>query len=361
MQKINTLSLVNSLHSAHEKIEELLLANRCAEKQLRAVTGRIERILANHPDYWDYETIEISYNSRRNDKKIVGLRFFNLDLSVQLLEQLYIEIEVQKNITSLIISSDQSDPHLPFRSWPFNLQPEIKLSCAGNYTEISPQIAQALSGLCTKDWKTLRALTGMLATIFADPPDTIKSLDIDLSEISSQLKLQALVYASWPNTLRFDSVRMIEAMHGQNYHVLYLELANLYISNTTHLKAEFGLATVDSDGSSFGSNPRLEFPEACREIMESWHPESANEKGQKLELRFAFPNAMDTNVWNSLTINDKFLITGIIGKLPEMVNKISTEAPTKSLRWGDWKELASNTRQIFISNMTAANTAKAKK
>ncbi|WP_163008240.1 hypothetical protein, partial [Pseudomonas viridiflava] len=112
----------------------------------------------------------------------------------------------------------------------------------------------------------------------------------------------------------------------------------------------YSLATVDHDD-TFGQNPRLEFDESARDVLENWFAESEDGRGLRLELRFARPDALDTNVWQILSDSDQILLAALVSNLTTQLNTIKTQCPEDVQRWEDWHDLADVVKAIMIHNL----------
>ena len=107
----------------------------------------------------------------------------------------------------------------------------------------------------------------------------------------------------------------------------------------------------------FGTDLKLEFPEEFGKIiLENWFAESEDNYGSKLELRFAIPNAMDINVWDKLSQNDKNFIYNLVNLLPNRItqlSKINTNEKMFSRSFDDWINLANTIKNILNTQLSA--------
>lgn len=219
--------------------------------------------------------------------------------------------------------------------------------------KVESDLIERLSSLGTTDWNTAKSMFVLLEKLFIEHTAVLGSLRKETGKLLEHINTQAAKFSAWPATLRFDRVITGKIKHSENYHSLQLIVSNLSIGQKIYPNFEFKLSTVTDESNSFGSHPRLEFPETCQSIIENWYAESSDDNGGKLELRLAAPNALDTTVWGLLSDADKLLITGLIGKLPTIIEKLAKAEPSASMRWVDWYSLATDTRAIFVKNMIA--------
>jgi len=122
-----------------------------------------------------------------------------------------------------------------------------------------------------------------------------------------------------PPVVRFDHIKLKNNQINPGYEHLWFELDNLSFGQQHWAQFEFRLACANTT-TQFGSDPRLEFPENTGQApLPSWFIESNDEHGNKLELRFAQPEAMDISVWNQLGEADRHFIRALINALPNLL------------------------------------------
>ena len=161
-----------------------------------------------------------------------------------------------------------------------------------------------------------------------------------------------------PKTLRFDELYIKDYEELGEYENLTFHLTNISFANKLYKNFEFRLACANIQDNQFGTDPKLEFPEEFGKIiLENWFAESEDNYGSKLELRFAIPNAMDINVWDKLSQNDKIFIYNLVNLLPNRItqlSKINTNEKMFSRSFDDWINLA-NTIKNILNTQLAAN------
>ena len=341
--------LVKALHRAHEKIEDLLSQKKLALQQLEQANKRLKFILNSVPGHFHYARLESSeFNDRQGVRNIL-LSFKDLAINDIWLTDFSVRLRIDNNGTSVFIA--HNDKHqsalLNFVRKESTTVEEFACTVDSSKNES----AERLSNLSTSTWTTLISLMNMLKSIFLEPPEHIKSLIIDHKKIAGDIANHIQTYERWPSTLRYDELSIENISHGEVYHSMEIKLTNLSVSNSIYKELIFVLSTVDNEMTSFGSNPRLEFSHTPDHAIENWHEALTNGYTPKLELRFAAPNAVDTQVWGSLSSRDKILIAGIIGKLPNFIQQLMNSSAHLSLRWQDWQSLAEDVKNIFIQNM----------
>lgn len=349
MKNLNTPTIVNALHSAHEKIEDLINQKKRLSEELAKKNSQLELILGSLPEYCNYRELEASEFEDESGAENLRLLFKDLVINQTFLDEFSARFLISQDKTRMFFSYNQKKAKgLSF----------VSASESGSMKELlcsfdrnQPEATERLSDLSTSEWMTLLALMKMLKNIFLAPPKQMSSKNFDYTALASEIADQIQNYENWPSTLRYDELTIEKITHGDVYHSLALKLTKLSILNTTHNEISFVLSTVDDGTKSFGSNPRLEFLETTQSIFENWDKALATEQDRKFELRFAAPNAIDIKVWGALSSKDKILVAGLIGKLPSMINQLASSVPHMSMRWLDWQTLAATVKNIFIQNM----------
>src|SRR5690606_3325920 len=107
---------------------------------------------------------------------------------------------------------------------------------------------------------------------------------------------------------------------------------------------QYRLATVNEPGQPVGKNPRLEFPQCAQYTLKSWFAETADDRGSRLELRFAQPDAMDTEVWERLATEDQNHIAGLLSTLPMQLDDLQQAQQATTQPWEAWRSMANTMR-----------------
>lgn len=344
----NELLLLN-LHQTQEELEQYLLRAQATEAQCEKLRSCLQRALNDHPDYWAYDRLEASLLESTDTQQTVQWHLTDVYLGERVIPELRFKTVLVNGLAGIVIQRSAGiDSPEPLLRWPGACAAAEELPCIPVQGSAAHGNNALLSALGPTDWNTLQALTKKLAALL-DKPET-SQLPEGLDPVGLRNGLLALeaTLTAWPNLLRYDAVQLHETPQDDGYQSLAIGLSNLQLGERHWSALDYRLATVDEPGQSFGQNPRLEFPESTRNALQSWFAESDDERGARLELRFARPGAMDIPVWNALTTCDQLIIAGLIAYLPLQLIEFQQSSSFKFVY--DWPAVAT-----IVSVITAAH------
>ena len=171
----------------------------------------------------------------------------------------------------------------------------------------------------------------------------------DRKTLKKGLERLCQVLNNWPTIVRYDGITLNDNLTSETYERLSLTLRNLCIGEHIWPLIDYRFSSVNPS-KIFGENPRLEFLESTSAAFENWSVESDETLGRRLELRFAQPNAMDTEVWSVLSDRDRIMVSGIIGSLERQLATLRKESFSTSSSWAKWHALAETIKGILIIN-----------
>ncbi len=348
--------LIESLHYAQETSERLVSLQQIADQKIKTLTSRLDRFLKLNPNHIDFIIESIVEGPMKRSAQLTTITLKNVEINSQFFPTILISIVSNKTKDVIDLFVKVEDDLSPFglkqlgeNSLGFQLSlPDGKLN--GNLSE-------QLSNLGTTDWNIAKSMFALLDKLLTEHNLAVGITSNKNSTLLNYIRNQAARFSAWPATLRFDQVSTGKIKHSENYHSLEIRISNLSINQKSYADFEFTLSTVTDESNDFSLNPRLEFTDSCKNIIENWYAESIEAEEERLELRLAAPNALDTNVWGLLSEADRLLITGLIGKLPIIVARLAKNQPNLSMRWAEWCALANDTRTIFVKNMIAQRSS----
>ncbi|MFB8831505.1 hypothetical protein ACE0DR_24820 [Azotobacter sp. CWF10] len=310
-------------------------------------------MLKHHPDYWDFDTLEIELLKSDNTQQITQWRLTELYIGGRLIPEIRFKTCLVNGLAGIVIQrTEGTSSPAPLLRWPNAFANSEELPCIPTRGASTLGSNAALSGLGTSDWDTLQHLTKQLAGFLAQPTDGRIPRKLNTAALRNGLLAFAKTLAKWPRMLRYDSIQLQETLRNQGYERLGISLGNLRLDHHLWPAFDYRLATVDRGPHSFGQNPRLEFPDgSARGVLQHWFEESGDNNNPRLELRFAQPNAMDTRVWGMLSPNDQQLIGALIKTLPLQLEDLKQANPAASRPWQDWQALAGMLRDTLRDNL----------
>ena len=335
--------LLLQLHQVQEELEHYFLQYQDIKQQRETTQQRLDRVLADNPNYFSYDKIDcepVSGNTERLHWKINGLlgagRYW---------ESCQFDTIVEKGIAGFVFSKDE-EGRSPLTVWPRPCENEKEVVCipTGKPDNVQ-QRAELLKALSTSDWQLIKLLPEVISKAInkseTDAPGS-KKLIVALD------KTHGIFIKHIPSKVRYDIVELVKTLVHPGYEHLAFRLRNLSYGDRIYPEFQFRLGCANITENNFGNDPKLEFPLVDgKPQLESWYAESIDEFGEKLELRFAEPNDMDLKVWEKLKKMDQKIIAGLISFLNELVESSKGSLENLSRPVDSWTKLAISLSRIF--------------
>ena len=344
--------LLRQLHKVQEELEFYYLEYRAEKKRADTIESKWEKMLNKHPYYIDCDNI-ICQNSSDNQGlfwSLENIEIFNRRIDFLQLETLLWQDKI------IFRFVEKQDKDLPLLVW----NPNSKDNQNNNEFIVCPLIVNdAIQQLATTDIILLKNLSVLFFQQLQNNKDGIIVSNPNINLFINMFRqIPDFLDNVLPKTLRFDELYIKDYEELGEYENLTFHLTNISFANKLYKNFEFRLACANIQDNQFGTDPKLEFPEEFGKIiLENWFAESEDNYGSKLELRFAIPNAMDINVWDKLSQNDKIFIYNLVNLLPNRItqlSKINTNEKMFSRSFDDWINLA-NTIKNILNTQLAAN------
>lgn len=349
--------LLRQLHKVQEELEFYYLEYRAEKKRADTIESKWEKMLNKHPYYIDCDNI-ICQNSSDNQGlfwSLENIEIFNRSIDFLQLETLLWQDKI------IFRFVEKQDKDLPLLVW----NPNSKDNQNNNEFIVCPLIVNdAIQQLATTDIILLKNLSVLFFQQLQNNKDGIIVSNPNINLFINMFRqIPDFLDNVLPKTLRFDELYIKDYEELGEYESLTFHMTNINIGNTIHKEFEFRLSCANIQNGNFGTDPKLEFPEEFGKIiLENWFAESEDNYGSKLELRFAIPNAMDINVWDKLSQNDKNFIANLVNLLPYRIGQLSKTDMTDNLveekmfsrNYNDWINLA-NTIKNILNTQLAAN------
>lgn len=329
-QQENELLLVQ-LHQVQEELEHYFLEHKSALKQNEEFQQRWQRMLERNPDYCDYRSLELLGND--GDSGRTSWRFIDLNAAGRAFPELRFDTIISNGVAAVAFARDGGAPSAP----------------------------EPLEALGTADWLLLPTLCRVLDDALQAPSASVAQLDVpQRTALREALAALQEAIGRMPAVLRFDRIALKREQVNPDYEHLWLQLGNLSLGDKRWSEFEFRLSCANVRPGKFGAYPKLEFPsEAGAVLFDSWFAESYDDFGEKLELRFALPEAMDTSVWDQLSQADRDMMTRLIALLPRMLARLETLMPALARPYADWQQLAKSVQAIVARRLAATLRAAA--
>lgn len=341
--------LTLKLHQVQEKFEHRLVVNREHLTLIKSQRNALEKVYNTFPDYWNVGSISTKISNSRSPAEAVDVELNDVEINYKIISSIKVMISLTTDGPGISIKPTSS-AWLSFMS-KANAE---SLTIAPRQGALYQGSNAIISLLGTTDWLSILELVKKL-TLYANashnehqfPAKVLHRLREVLSELRKSLD-------AWPMVPRYDKITLSDTLQQGHYRSLGIFISNLTIGASKWDKLFYRLATLDDSGVTFGTNPRLEFPQDSKSALQNWFAETDDARGQRLELRFAKPDAMDLQVWSALAENDKLLIAGLISSLENQLTDLENSNEIVKTDWTEWHVLARSIRQIAAKKITAS-------
>jgi hypothetical protein len=344
--------LLLQLHQVQEELEHYFLQHQDKQNALKLEEIRWQRMLQRNPDYCDYESLKLLPEESGHDNALAW-QFKNLYIASRSIPQLTFQTFTEQGLTGFVFSESTSKENI-FTRWPLNSLNEDQLTlipCGEG--ELIVKRFETLINLSTSDWAFLQALIRMLLSILQQPQTLNLPTDVNVETYLEGLIAFQNIINKFPPILRYDQLTLKRSQVNPDYEHLWLNLDNLSFGDK-HLPAfNFRLSCANVGPNRFGGYPKLEFPETTEScIFEGWFIESYDDFGGKLELRFALPKAMDIEVWQRLSDNDRDFLFALLMSLPNMLGILQNSTTQIKRPWADWLNMIKDMQAILEQQRT---------
>lgn len=319
-----------------ENASTALVVETLASEKL-TFESRLSRILQKYPLQVVYDRLDL-LNLSQGDNFKAQWQLVGLDTGNQLVQSVLFSTILEDTALGFCFSRQQHF-NSAFIRWPSILAtaPEMVLSPVGDATS-GPIRAEVWLSLATND---LEIFTAVLRSFEEELSSS--QMQRQLGEGVANQFLAGLVAlkglsSDTRETFRYDQVRLKREIVNDDYEHLWLEFDNVSFNDILFGHFECRLACSELIAKRFGSFPKLEFPYLkSRQSLDSWFAESIDDFGEKLELRFALPEAFDGEVWGRLSSNDQRFIHSLLERLPTVLREIELSGSVISRPWPQWQ------------------------
>ena len=322
------------------------------ELEKNAAEARLVQVLQKYPMPVGCERIEI-LELPVGDQLNMQWQAIGLETGIHIQPSLLFSTIIEDSALGLIFSRQQAT-HNGLIRWPeiLSTSNELVLSPVGNATT-GPIRAETWLSLATADLDTVIALSLALEKELRND-GIVKQLG---KNISSRLLagLDAFKHLSseTQSTFRYDQVRLKRATVNDDYEHLWLEFDHVSYGQLRLRYFECRIACAELISKRFGSFPKLEFPRLDSEqSLTSWYPESRDDFGDKLELRFAPPALFDVEVWGKLKHEDQGLILSLLERLPTILRELELDQAGLHRPWPQWNSVVEHMSRCLEPAMT---------
>lgn len=339
--------LLLQLRQVQRELEHYFLQHQEAQKLLRNSDNRWKHILQRCPDYCDYENVSV-FPAQRNDPSVLSWCFHEMSIAGRHFSEFQVDIFMEEGVAGFRFNYNK-DKTSPLLRWPVGSGNQEAVTILPVATPENRQTRLAtLINLASSDWRLIQILAKLLCEIIRlpNPMEGLEEAQRELFLVGLERFLS--IISTFPAVFRYDQVELKHEQVNPGYEHLWLCLKNLALNENLWPQFEFRLSCANVSSDSFGTHPKLEFPESTGELpFESWFKESSDDFGSKLELRFALLTDMDMEVWQRLSGNDKSFLFELSKHLTCIIGELQNQKVRTSRSWDDWLRLAQDVHRIL--------------
>ena len=339
-QLVLVQDLVQQLHQSQTEVESEFEKNVRLLKDHSSLNERWNRLLTQNTEFFQYEKLQFSVSGETEQECLHGV-IHSLDFGSYALDYCEFDIVLEGNHASLVFSQNLAKK-CGLTRWPAfaaHLN-SLTFSAMGDATNGLLR-ATCWQTLSTTDFALLRAIAK--ASLQGLQAGTAVGLVSSKLNEALQLGLENLLQfmAAIPAGFRYDAVGVERPIVHEDYEALWLKFDNVSFEKKLWKAVEVRLSCASLTSYCFGARPKLEFPTTDGvHLFESWYPESIDDFGPKLELRFESPGSIDTGVWNLLKPTDQNILLSFVEQLPHALREIKATGLVLDRPLIEWESLA---------------------
>lgn len=343
----NCKILLSQLHRAQEQLEYSIVELANTHTQLKLYKENFINTQNSDPERWYYTDLKINV-LKQSEPFTIEWEITNTYINNQLVPKLQFKTIVDQGNTAIVFTrSVKTALGSPFLRWPHFIEDAGELCCApiqGPHNHGSNSI---LSSLSTTDWMMLQSLTIRLCELTSKRQDNFQLNESQLSNLHQGLALFKTRLEAWPKLIRYDDICLVDTIELENYQAIEISFKNPQVGEKLVGDFTYRIATAYEFNEPIDQHPRLEFPEESRNALQNWYQETHDDRGSRLELRFAKSGALDTQVWNRLSSDDQILIAALLGSADIQLSRLISESDEKSVPKESWRTVCQTMRKVL--------------
>lgn len=333
--------LILKLHEVQEELEKIFLDKEKLESRNLALHNKLRVMKDRYPDYVGCVDVEVQLVSPNRATWVLR----DLTIRGEDFEELSFDTVLEHGMAGVVFLRSSNKRFQFFKYWKWSGE-ELTLLPQGTVQKVKER-ALALLALSESEWKRFLGLVELLISVLIDRRSMLHER-LAISQWLEGFNLLKADLDQFPEVPRFDRLILKHQQINHDYEHLWFSLENLSLYGRNVATFEFRLSCAAVEPGRFGLFPKLEFPAGVGEsIFDSWFAESKDDFGEKLELRFALPDAMDLMVWHSLSEHDQKCVRAIVHNLPRWLELLEQNGSPISRPWAAWRTLVDNIQRIL--------------
>ena len=341
--------LLIQIRQNQDVMEKLTTENKSIKDLNHSLNAKWHRLEKRFPNYIDYGGLEVvSVDGVATTPKIIW-KITDYSKAGFALPEFYFQTTLQNGQAgiSIVGGGDES----------VSIQSFVPALLAESQEQRETFIEYGLT-----EWNKISAASDVLEQLIVNNGVGLGQAEgFDLSFWKSSLITLVQSIQKLPKILRFDRVRLKRELVNPNYEHLWLEFYDVQLDTYRQPKLEIRLAAALVQPGTFSRFPKVEIPlvDGKEKPFESWYPESHDDQGAKLELRFALDKQVfDLGVFAKLSPLDQRLVQSFIYRLPAILNRLAKNKVSIHRQWQDWYEFARATAVVMQNQLNQARSVK---
>ncbi|MFG0682808.1 hypothetical protein ACF8GB_20155 [Pseudomonas sp. xss_4] len=339
-------SLLSQLHSTQEQLEAIWNEHERVNIEREQFRELFFYTLSKNSDFWLYKTISVELTPTKSRIEI-DIHLKDTYINDERFDETKFRLAIDNGTAGLIFQAAKPGEPTMIKKWPREQLSTQELCCMPAQGSSFENANATLMSLGTTDWLRVKDLFKKLGHFFENNLDTIPLSDEITIQISRALNNTNTILDNWPKILRYDQVSLEDSTDFDNYNALNICLHNALIGNKVIERFPYTMATTYTSEELTQEHPRLEFSELCQHLIENWYAETQDDRGARLELRFAHPNALDIDVWHKLSERDQILVATILSGAERQLSELEITPELSNLDTAAWHEVARTMRKAL--------------
>jgi hypothetical protein len=342
--------LLAQLHQVQEELERCYLRNKDLEATAVQAGQRISRMVFRKADGIDWESLHTEVESGPGGAQL-RCRATHVAVVGKAWDALEFTAHMHQGALAFTFSRRPGAPAMPSR-WPAGAGEQWTAT-------VDEAGAAALKEMSTSDWDLLHGLPKLLTHGLqqAKGPWPRGAAAKHWLE-AARATLPAL--QRQPMAVRVDALRLRAncVLAGREYLVLQAE--QLTLAHKRFAALEFRLGCNLGPKGEFGQTARLEFFKgSAPATFDQWAPNVQDPAGDRLDLVFVFPGAMNLKDWAALSVNDRGLVLLLADQLPVLLADLQIDAIRMTRPLRDWIALAERVRSFVRQRLDVTGVQQA--
>lgn len=339
-------SLLSQLHSTQEQLEIKLEEHERVSLEREKFKDLFFYALTKNSDFWFYKNITVAL-SEKSDRLEVDIHLIETYINDERFDEISFRLIIVNGTAGLIFPAAKPGEPTMIKKWTREQLGSQELCCLPVQGSSFENGNATLAGLGTTDWLRVRDLFKKLGYFFENNLNTIPLSEDIIIQAGAALKNTNSILGNWPKKLRYDNVSLENSTDFDNYNALDISLHNALIGDKVIEQFRYTIATTYTDTELLQEHPRLEFSESCKDLLEHWYPETQDDRGARLELRFAYPNALDIEVWNKLSALDQVLVATLLSGIERQLSDLKIMPELSKLDTAAWHDVGNTMRKAL--------------